>query len=92
MKKTSIIANKGSDFWITFRKDIYNKEDLSELDLNERQIDALIHFKSKGEIVSSEYAEKYNITERMARNDLRNLAEKKLLKKHSDNKLSKYVF
>jgi ATP-dependent DNA helicase RecG len=86
------ITNEGSDFWITFKKDIDNKEDLNNRGLNERQIDALVYFKSKGEIVSSEYAEKYKITKRMARNDLRDLAEKGLLKKHSDNKLSKYVF
>jgi len=60
--------------------------------LNERQVDAILFYREKGEITSSEYAEKYNITDRMARNDLRDLAEKKLLKKHSDNKLSKYVF
>jgi ATP-dependent DNA helicase RecG len=83
---------KGNDFWTVFRKDIYNKEDLSKLGLSERQVDALIYFRPKGEIVSSEYAEKYKITERMARNDLRDLAEKELLKKHSDNKLSKYLF
>jgi ATP-dependent DNA helicase RecG len=85
-------SNEGSDFWVIFRKDVYNKEDLSKLGLNDRQIDALIYFKPKGEIVSSEYAEKYNITERMARNDLRSLVERELLKKHNDNKLSKYVF
>ena len=82
----------GSDFWVIFKKDIYNKDDLSKLGLNERQVDALIFFKTKGEIVSSEYAEKYKITERMARNDLRDLAEKGLVKKHNDNKLSKYLF
>ncbi|MDR2908048.1 MAG: putative DNA binding domain-containing protein [Bacteroidales bacterium] len=83
---------KGSDFWITFRKDIYNKEYLSKLGLNERQIDALIYFKSKGEIVSSEYMKRYNIAERTVRYDLADLAEKGFLKKHSDNKLSRYVF
>jgi len=31
---------KGNDFWTVFRKDIYNKKDLSKLGLNERQIDA----------------------------------------------------
>jgi ATP-dependent DNA helicase RecG len=87
-----IFKNDGSDFWVIFKKDIYNKEDLSKLGLNERQVEALIYFKSKGEIISSEYAEKYKITDRMARNDLRDLAEKGLLKKHSDNKLSKYLF
>jgi ATP-dependent DNA helicase RecG len=85
-------TNEGSDFWVVFRKDIYNKEDLSQLGLNERQIDALMYFKPKGEIVSSEYMKRYNIAERTARYDLADLAEKKFLKKYSDNKLSRYIF
>ena len=82
----------GSDFWVVFKKNIYNKEDLSKLGLNERQIDALVYFKTKGEIVSSEYAEKYNISDRTARRDLSELAEKKLLKNEGDTKVSRYIF
>jgi ATP-dependent DNA helicase RecG len=83
---------KGNDFWTVFRKDIYNKEYLSKLGLNERQVEALLFFKEKGEITSSEYAEKYNVSDRTARRDLSELTEKKLLKNEGDNKLSKYVF
>ncbi|MDR1343196.1 MAG: putative DNA binding domain-containing protein [Prevotellaceae bacterium] len=83
---------KGSDFWVTFRKDIYNKEELSNRGLNERQIDALLFFKSKGEITSSEYAEKYNVTDRTARTDLTELVEKELLKKQGETKLATYQF
>ena len=83
---------KGNDFWTIFRKNIYNKEDLSKLGLNERQIDALVYFKSKGEITSSEYAAKYNISDRTARRDLSELSDKKLLKNEGDTKVSKYTF
>ena len=83
---------KGNDFWTIFRKDIYNKEDLSKLGLNERQVDALLFFKSKREITSSEYAEKYNISDRTARRDLSELTAMELLKNERDNKLSRYVF
>ncbi|GHT25380.1 ATP-dependent DNA helicase RecG [Bacteroidia bacterium] len=83
---------KGNDFWTIFRKDIYNKEDLSKLGLNDRQIDALLFFKAKGEITSSEYAEKYNISDRTARRDLSEVTEKELLKNEGDNKLSRYIF
>lgn len=83
---------KGNDFWTVFRKDIYNKEDLSKLGLNERQIDALIYFKSKGRVTSTEYAEKYSISDRTARRDLSELIEKKLLKNEGDTNLSKYIF
>ena len=83
---------KGNDFWTVFRKDIYNKEDLSKLGLNERQIDSLLFFKEKGEITSSEYAEKYQVTDRTARNDLSDLEEKEILIKQGGTKLAKYVF
>jgi ATP-dependent DNA helicase RecG len=86
------ITNEGSDFWITFRMDIYNKDNLSKLGLNERQIDALIYFKSKREIVNSEYAERYNISDRTARRDLSDLTEKELLINEGNTKFSRYIF
>jgi ATP-dependent DNA helicase RecG len=100
MKKQCIEANlpvptisvKGHDFWIVFRKDIYFPEYLNDLGLNERQTDALIYFKSKGEITSSEYAQKYNITDRTARTDLNELIEKELLTKKGETNQSKYLY
>jgi len=46
------------------------------LGLNERQLDALLFFKTKGEIISSEYVKRYNINDRTARRDLTELVEK----------------
>jgi ATP-dependent DNA helicase RecG len=100
MKKQCIEANlpaptisvKGHDFWIVFRKDIYFPEYLTDLGLNERQADALIYFKAKGEITSSEYAQKYKVSDRTARRDLSELVEKELLKNEGDTNLSKYIF
>ncbi|MDR2843137.1 MAG: putative DNA binding domain-containing protein [Candidatus Symbiothrix sp.] len=83
---------KGNDFWTVFRKDIYNKEDLKKLGLNERQTDALLFFKAKGEITSSEYADIYNISDRTARTDLTELVEIELLNKQGETKLAVYVF
>ena len=86
------ITNEGSDFWITFRKDIYNREELSNRGLNERQIDALLFFKAKGEITSSEYADKYKVTDRTARNDLNELTENQILIRKGETNLAKYVY
>jgi ATP-dependent DNA helicase RecG len=83
---------KGNDFWTVFRKDIYSKEDLDKLGLNERQIDALLFYKEKGEIVSSQYADKYNISDRTARTDLTELVVKGVLNKQGETKLAVYVF
>jgi ATP-dependent DNA helicase RecG len=62
------------------------------LALNERQLDALIHFKSKREIVTSDYVKKYTINERTARRDLMELVEKTILVKQGDKKSSKYLY
>jgi ATP-dependent DNA helicase RecG len=71
-----IITNKGSDFWITFRKDIYNTVDLSLLGLSERQMKAVLYVKEKGKITNGEYQEINNISKRTAAYDLVELVEK----------------
>ncbi|MDR0395264.1 MAG: putative DNA binding domain-containing protein [Tannerella sp.] len=83
-----LITYNHSGYWVEFRKSL----DLSSLKLNDRQLDALSYFKAKGEITSSEYAAKYNISDRTARRDLSGLAEKELLKNEGNNKLSRYIF
>ena len=84
--------NSGKDFWVIFRKDIYYKEHLETLNLNERQIDALLFFKEKKEIFNSAYARRYNITDRTARYDLVDLVKKELLVKVGEKKSTKYAF
>ena len=49
------LSCKGNDFWTVFRKDIYNKEDLSKLGLNERQVKAVLYVKEHGKITNGEY-------------------------------------
>jgi len=72
---------KGNDFWTVFRKDIYNKEDLSKLGLNDRQIKAVLYVKEKGKITNSEYQEINEISKRTAAYELVELVEKyKILK------------
>jgi ATP-dependent DNA helicase RecG len=46
---------KGNDFWTIFRKDMYNKEDLSKLGLNDRQVKAVLYVKENGKITNGEY-------------------------------------
>ncbi|KKX49178.1 hypothetical protein L950_0216945 [Sphingobacterium sp. IITKGP-BTPF85] len=83
---------EGSDFWVEFKKDIYHKEMLTGFGLNDRQLDALLHFKSQGEILSADYVRRFGISERTARYDLVELVEKGLLNKNGDRKSAKYVF
>lgn len=87
-----IFNYNSSDISIEFRKDIYNIEYLNNLKLNERQLEALIYFKSKREIVTSDYVKKYTINERTARRDLIELVEKGILIKQGDKKTTKYHY
>jgi ATP-dependent DNA helicase RecG len=96
MKKQCIEANlpaptlsaKGHDFWIVFHKEL----DLTAYNLNERQLDALQVFKEAGEISTIDYMKKYNVSERTARYDLSELAEKNLISKQGEKKQTKYIF
>lgn len=57
-------------------KNIYNKEDLSKLGLNERQIKAVLYVKEKGKITNSEYQKLNNISRRTATDELAELTNK----------------
>ena len=86
-----IITNKGSDFWITFRKDIYNKVDLSLLGLSDRQIQAVLYVKEKGKITNSEYQEiNKGITDRTALRDLDSLVENGIFQRIGEKKATYY--
>jgi len=65
----------GSDFWVIFRKDIYNKEDLNKLGLNDRQIKAVLYVREKRKITNKEYQEINQISNRTATSDLKELVE-----------------
>jgi len=77
---------------VTIYKDIYNETHLQKFNLNERQFTALIFWKEKGEILTTQYQEKYSITDRTALRDLTELIEKELLIKTGDRKTTKYIF
>lgn len=70
---------EGSDFLVEFKKDIFNKEYLSELDLSERQIKAVLYVKEKGRITNKEYQNINEIAERTASRDLADLVTKEVL-------------
>jgi ATP-dependent DNA helicase RecG len=67
---------EGSDFRVEFRKDIYNKEYLTSLDLNDRQVRAVLYVKQKGRITNKEYQDINEIAERTASRDLADLIRK----------------
>ncbi|MBX2942714.1 MAG: putative DNA binding domain-containing protein [Cyclobacteriaceae bacterium] len=75
-----VYENSMSGFWAVFRKDIYHKEYLQELGLNDRQVKAVLYVKEKGRISNKEYQELVNVARRTATRDLTELTEKRILK------------
>ncbi len=60
-------------FQVVFRKDIYNEDYLHSLNLNERQIKAVMYVKKNGNITNKEYQEVCNTSERTSSRDLAEL-------------------
>lgn len=71
---------EGSNFLVEFRKDIYHKEYLTELVLNERQIKAVLFAKEKGKITNSDYQELNDIGKTTATEELSQLVEFEIFK------------
>ncbi|WMJ72204.1 ATP-binding protein [Cytophagaceae bacterium ABcell3] len=71
---------KSSGFWVEFRKDIYNEKHLQSLDLNERQVKAVLYTKEKGKITNSDYQALNEISRETATRDLKELIDKQLIK------------
>ena len=76
---------ESSDFWVEFRKDIYNEEYLHEFDLNKRQLKAVMYVKEKGEITNKIYQELCDVSKATATRDLTELIDKfKLLERKGE--------
>jgi len=73
-------------------KDIYNEKYLQQFDLNGRQLEALLFWKKSGEILTSQYQEKFNISDRTSLRDLTELIDNGLLTKTGKKKTAKYLF
>ena len=64
---------------VTFYKDKWNEKNLKKLELNERQIKAVMYVKERGFINNSKYQEINDIGKTIATEELRKLVEMKLL-------------
>ena len=60
-------------FQVVFLKDIYNEDYLRRLNLNERQIKAVMYVKEKGKITNKEYQDVCNTSKRTSSRDLLDL-------------------
>ncbi|RYE27547.1 MAG: transcriptional regulator [Sphingobacteriaceae bacterium] len=77
---------------VVFRKDIYNRDYLQKLDLNERQIKAILYAKETGQITNSAYQKLNAIGRSVSASELQDLSDKNLLVKvGSTGRSAKYV-
>ncbi|MEA1985979.1 MAG: ATP-binding protein [Candidatus Marinimicrobia bacterium] len=83
--------NTGKDFWVIFKKDIFNKEYLENLKLNERQVKAVLFVKEKGKITNSEYQILNGVNYKTAYRDLEKLVEASVLLKKGEKKGTFYI-
>ncbi len=81
-----IYVNADSDFWVQFRKDIYNEQYLRNLGLNERQVKAVLFVKEKGKITNSDYKELNGVSKSTATRDLSELVHKKMIRLEGSGK------
>lgn len=71
-----LFTSKSSGFWVEFRKDIYNFNQLKDLGLNERQIKAVLFVKDHGKINNSDFQALNNVSKATATRDLTELTGK----------------
>jgi len=75
-----VFSYDSSDISVEFRKDIYNEKHLQSLDLNERQVKAMLYLKEKGKITNSDYQTLNDVSRETATRDLKELIDKQLIK------------
>jgi len=82
----------GTSLVVTLRKPGLTKEYLKTLDLNDRQKQAIDLLKKSQRITSKQYADSFKVTDRTARNDLRELIHRKIIKRvGTSDKTSYYI-
>lgn len=74
-----ILEEYAGGFQITFLKNIYTKEHLLNLDLNERQIKAVLYTKEHGQVTNAIYQELNNVKQTVSSKELQDLVKKKIL-------------
>jgi ATP-dependent DNA helicase RecG len=75
-----VFSYDSSDISVEFRKDIYNEKYLQSLNLNDRQVKAVLFTKEKGKLTNSDYQTLNDVSRETATRDLKELIDKQLIK------------
>ena len=84
------LREKEGGFIVTLFKDRFSKEELQQLGLTLRQINAVQFIKDRGKITNSEYQEINEVIDRTALRDLDELIEIGIIKKVGEKKGAYY--
>ncbi|ATL46909.1 transcriptional regulator [Chitinophaga caeni] len=88
-----VIEESQGGLSVVFLKDIYTEEYLRKLDINDRQVKALLHIKEYGSITNSEYQKLNDLKKTASTTELVDLYEKGLIKKiGTTGRGTKYIF
>ncbi|MCX6690732.1 MAG: DeoR family transcriptional regulator [Methanoregula sp.] len=77
-------------FSVTFRKDVFSAEYLTQMELNERQLQAIPYLRKQGSISKREYQDLVSVSTRTALYDLTALVNKGVLVRIGTGKSSRY--
>lgn len=86
-----VLKEEQGGFVVTIYKDRFSSEVIETKGLNERQIQAINHMKTKGFITNHEYTELLHVTDRTALRDLQDMLQKKLIRKEGQKKGTRYM-
>ncbi|NQE44576.1 hypothetical protein C5S31_00965 [ANME-1 cluster archaeon GoMg2] len=86
-----VFEEKFGGFLVIFHKDIYTEEYLKELELNERQIKAVMYVREKGKITNREYQELNTVSNKTAYLELSNVVNKDVFISEGTGKQVRYV-
>ena len=75
-----VFSYDSSDISVEFRKDIYNEKYLQSLNLNDRQVKAVLFTKEKGKRTNSDCQTLNDVSRETATRDLKQLIDKQLIK------------
>jgi ATP-dependent DNA helicase RecG len=85
------IAEQQGAFWLTFHADVLSEADLREQGLSERQIAAVLYVQERGRITNREYRQLTGLSDEGARQNLRILVDRGLLRSEGRGRGTHYL-
>jgi len=85
-----VFEENGGGFQVTFLKDSYTENFLKSLDLNERQISAVIYLKTHDSLSAVEYQELNSIGKTTATRELQHILTQNIIEKIGTGRTTKY--